>query len=138
MADFARGGLQFLRNQVQERRFTAAVRADNRDAVALENFHREVGDEFRPAIVGERKSLDLQHALAEEFRLGKAEFEVPFVREAFAVREFRHRLDLGLHHRGLRGLVAETLDDLLELFLLLRLVFLRALRDFLFFGNCLA
>ena len=40
MADFAGGGRELLGDQVQERRFTASVRADNRDAVSLENFHR--------------------------------------------------------------------------------------------------
>ena len=55
--------------------------------------------------------------------------------EALAGGKLCRRLDFGLHHGGFCGLVAETFDDLFQLRLLFRLVFLRALGDFFFFGN---
>ena len=55
--------------------------------------------------------------------------------EALAGGKFCGGLDLGLHHCGLGCLVAEALDDLFQLRLLLRLVFLRALGNFFFFGD---
>ena len=138
----------FLGDQVQERRFTAAVRAYDCDAVALEYFHREVGDELRThslrraviVTVGvcEMQSLDLEHSLAGETRFGKAEIQVPFVREALTGRKLCRRLDFGLHHGGLRCLVTEAFDDAFELFFFALLVFLRAHRHFFFFGDGLA
>ena len=77
----------------------------------------------------------MEHALAGEGGLGKAEIQVAFVGESFASRELCGGLDFGLHHGGFGGLVAETFDDFFELFLLFRLVFLRALGDFFFFGD---
>ena len=77
----------------------------------------------------------MQHSLAGETRFGKAEIQIAFVGEAFTGRKLCRRLDFGLHHGGLCGLVAEAFDDLFQLRLFLRLVFLRALRDFFFFGD---
>ena len=138
MADFAGGRLQLFGNQVQKRRFTAAVRTDDCDAVALENFHGEVGDQFRAFAISKVQFLDLQHALAGESCFGEAKVEVPFVGEAFASGKLCRGLNLGLHHGGLCGLVAESFDDLFQLGLLFCLVFLCALGDFFFFGNRLA
>ena len=77
----------------------------------------------------------MQHALAGETCLGKAEFQIALVGESLAGGKLCGGLDLGLHHGGLGRLVAEPLDDFFQLFLFLGLVFLRALGHFLFFGD---
>ena len=82
--------------------------------------------------------VNLEHALAREFRFLKTEIQVAFVREALARRKLCRRLNLRLHHRSLRGLVAETFNDAFKLFLFALLVFLSAHGHFFFFGNRLA
>ena len=55
--------------------------------------------------------------------------------EAFAGCKLCRGLNLGLYHGGFCSLVAETFDDLFQLSLLFRFVFLRTLGDFFFFGD---
>ena len=84
--DCTLGRFKFFRNQVQERRFTTTVWADNRNAVTLEHFHLEVRNQLRTVavfvLVRKREPMNLEHALAREFCILEIEIQVAFVREA--------------------------------------------------------
>ena len=95
--DCTLGRFKFFRNQVQERCFTATVRTDNRNAITLEHFHLEVRNQLRTVtvfvLVRKREPMNLEHALAREFRILEIEIQVAFMREALARRKLCSRLD---------------------------------------------
>lgn len=126
---------KFVCDEVQERRFAASVRPDDRDAVALEKFDGQVLDKGRSAVEVKVQILDLEHPFPGERRFVERKFQVALVFEPCRFAETFDRLDFGLDHRGLARLEAESVDDAFELFALVRIVFLGAQGDFFFGAN---
>lgn len=135
LVDRSAHGNELVRDEVQERRFSAAVRADDADAVPLENFRGEVFDEFGTVREMEGEILDLHHSLRGKMCFFEYKVEIPLVLDAFRFSHACDRLDFGLHHRGFARFVAELVDDAFQLLAFLVFVRLGAHCDFLFGGD---